>query len=499
MKLTAPTSANETAQAQAQNSNCDWDSLIGGGDLEDQLDAALEQGDQEDTAAGSLIDTGEQAAEPAEEAESAEPVDATDIETEAEAVVNPWPNDPRIDSSTGMYVGGWHEIEVPVRKRNVKAIVLVIETQDLTWQAGFCVDINGEDAKTHPLSVGCDQWATAQLAVADAVEQIDSFFALHVDNEKLAAAVRQDLGECYKQVRADDWKLPTMEEDLAEATATCNCQAACPACNCEQAAEVTITEVTPTDSLPSVDQPRTSADDADALERIRSAQDEVDRLHEEWEDLKNEAKDAKKRWEVAVKRQGELIKELTTPLPLFDGGKKGQGQAPQIAIDAAAGTKRVKLIADLSIECDQPAVDGKANEIIVGKAGDIVTAYTSLLDGELFLMFGQSDRWLLQPEEYEEVTEEPAAEQTPASDKPTCSWRELPVNTLEQYGAREKAIEALQSAGHAPANLGQLSDAMDRQTGGNPWYKDVGIRKNYQVEIENALTKLVAACEEEQA
>lgn len=306
MKLTAPTSVNETAQTQAQSSNCDWDSLIGGGDLEDQLDAALEQGDAEDAAAGSLIDTGEQAAEPTEEAEA------------IEVPANPWPDDPRIDNESTYYTEGWQEIPVPISE----------------------------------------------------IQQSDN-------------------------------------------------------------------------SLPSVDQPRTSADDADALERIRSAQDEVDRLHEEWEDLKNEAKDAKKRWEAAVKRQGELIKELTTPLPLFDGGKKQeQGQAkaetaPQLVVepetkpeespvlpDEAIGTKRVKLTADLSMEGEQ------GNDITIGLAGDIKTAYVSQ-HGELYLTFGLSDRWLLQPEEYDELPEQehPAADSIPVVDE--NAWRQTPIGSLD--------------------------------------------------------------------
>jgi hypothetical protein len=495
MKLTAPTSVNETAQTQAQSSNCDWDSLIGGGDLEDQLDAALEQGDAEDAAAGSLIDTGEQAAEPTEEAEA------------IEVPANPWPDDPRIDNESTYYTEGWQEIPVPIRKRTkVSAVVFVVETQDHTWQSGFCIDIDSNDELTKPLQSGGEQWATAQLAVIDALELIDNHFALRVENEKLSNAVREDLATFRQQVEYDGWQLPAVE-----ATEQLTIVGPLEAVAINDAGEIVpISEIQQSDnSLPSVDQPRTSADDADALERIRSAQDEVDRLHEEWEDLKNEAKDAKKRWEAAVKRQGELIKELTTPLPLFDGGKKQgkefiadcspinvgmptpeQSLAPALP-DGAIGTKHVCLLGDIFIDFG----DGK---ISFGSMGDVVTAFADK-DGGLFLVNGEH-RWDLEVDEYEEMEEEPAVEQMPASDKPTCSWRELPVNTLEQYGARDKAVAALETAtGSPPANLGQLRDAMDRQTGGYPWYKDVGIRKNYQVEIEQALTKLVTACETEQA
>lgn len=318
MKLTAPTTdANQTCDQLAHqadeptvvNGGSTWDSLLGEDFHED------EAGPEEEA-----VDAGEQTTE--------ETTDGTTLDEDQEnapqAVVDPWPTDPRIDHETGVYQDGWTEIVVPTRKRSMSNIlVTVIQTQDGTWQAGWFAEHGENDTNIEhdcPLKVDCEQWATAELAIADAADQADSYFALHVENEKLAASVRDDLAKFKAAVESGEWKLPAadgVEEATAEATAETTEQ---PADTTPEPTPETPT-AQPTDSLPSID----------ALDRIRSAQDEVDSLHAEWQDLKEETKEAKKRWEVAVKRQGELIKELTTPLPLFDGGKP---PAPQPGVEA---------------------------------------------------------------------------------------------------------------------------------------------------------------------
>lgn len=74
-----------------------------------------------------------------------------------------------------------------------------------------------------------------------------------------------------------------------------------------------------------------------------------------------------------------------------------------------------------------------------------------------------------------------------------CSWRELPLDTLTQYGARDVAVEKLAEAIGAEIGCGGFADYLEKHA--TFWGKECGLNANYRDEVADALGRLRGALE----
>jgi len=160
--------------------------------------------------------------------------EADEEQEEIESHPNPFPQDPRIDES-GYYLDGFREVPIPLpAKCHADAAVLIVKTvaDPPTYQAAWSLfigeaDVDGEiDSEGPPLTADLEQFASERAALADAAEDIDTWYALRCQDTRAAIKARgaiQDFRSLVLKGEFDgaaEGKSTTEGKDAAEPATT---------------------------------------------------------------------------------------------------------------------------------------------------------------------------------------------------------------------------------------------------------------------------------------